>query len=92
MCTSTNNHEKSWNIINRWWGALGFKEQLSFSRDRLMENYLWAMGMVFEPQFSKCRIGLTKFVCILTAIDDIYDVYGLPEELELFTKLVNRYV
>eukprot|EP00258_Populus_trichocarpa_P045049 XP_024461068.1 probable terpene synthase 9 isoform X2 [Populus trichocarpa] len=37
------------------------------------------------------RIGLTKFVCILTAIDDIYDVYGLPEELELFTKLVNRW-
>lgn len=84
-------HQKELKELARWWGALGFKKKLSFSRDRLMENYLWAMGMVFEPQFSKCRIGLTKFVCILTAIDDIYDVYGLPEELDLFTKLVNRW-
>ncbi|KAH8502493.1 hypothetical protein H0E87_013973 [Populus deltoides] len=84
-------HQRELKELARWWGALGFKKKLSFSRDRLMENYLWAMGMVFEPQFSKCRIGLTKFVCILTAIDDIYDVYGLPEELELFTKLVNRW-
>ena len=70
---------------------MGFKENLSFSRDRLMENYLWAMGINFEPQFSKCRIGLTKFVCILTAIDDMYDVYGSPDELELFTNAVKRY-
>jgi hypothetical protein len=70
---------------------LGFKEKLAFSRDRLMENYLWAMGIVSEPQFSKCRIGLTKFVCILTAIDDIYDIYGSLDELEYFTDAVDRY-
>ncbi len=70
---------------------MGFKEKLTFSRDRMMENYLWAMGIIFEPQFSECRIGLTKFVCILTAIDDMYDVYGLLDELECFTDAVNRY-
>ena len=70
---------------------MGFKENLAFSRDRLMENYLWALGIIFEPQFSKCRTGLTKFVCILTAIDDIYDIYGSLEELELFTNAVNRF-
>ena len=89
---------KSSNWINRfeilcirWWRDLGFKEKLAFSRDRLMENYLWAMGIVSEPQFSKCRIGLTKFVCILTAIDDIYDIYGSLDELEYFTDAVDRY-
>ena len=66
-------------------------EKLTFSRDRLMENYLWAMGIVSEPQFSKCRIGLTKFVCILTVIDDMYDVYGSLDELERFTDAVDRY-
>lgn len=75
----------------RWWRELGFQETLTFSRDRLMENYLWAMGIVFEPQFTKCRIELTKFVCILTAIDDMYDIYGSLEELELFTDAVKRY-
>jgi hypothetical protein len=56
-----------------------------------MENYLWAMGMIFVPKFSKCRTGLTKFVCILTAIDDMYDIYGSLDELECFTDAVDRY-
>ena len=56
-----------------------------------MENYMWAVGIIFEPQFSKCRIGLTKFVCILLFIDDMYDVYGLLDELECFTDAVKRY-
>ncbi|KAF9616465.1 hypothetical protein IFM89_029762 [Coptis chinensis] len=77
--------------LSRWWKELGFKEELAFSRDRLVENFIWAMGIIYEPQFSKCRIGLTKFICILTAIDDIYDVYGSPDELELFTEAVSRW-
>jgi hypothetical protein len=70
---------------------LGFKDKLPFSRDRLMENYLWAMGIIFEPQFLKCRISITKFVCILLAIDDMYDIYGSLDELECFTDAVDRY-
>ncbi|GAY56614.1 hypothetical protein CUMW_173270 [Citrus unshiu] len=84
-------HQKELKELARWWRELGFKETLSFSRDRLMENYLWAMGIVFEPQFNKCRIELTKFVCILTAIDDMYDIYGSLNELELFTDAVKRW-
>ena len=49
------------------------------------------MGIVSEPQFSKCRIGLTKFVCILVVIEDMYDVYGSLDELERFTDAVDRY-
>ncbi|XVF66946.1 hypothetical protein PTKIN_Ptkin10aG0080800 [Pterospermum kingtungense] len=74
-----------------WWKELGFKAKLGFSRDRLMENYIWAMGIIFEPQFSKCRVYLTRFVCILSAIDDMYDVYGLLDELQLFTNAVNQW-
>nr|AVR48793.1 linalool synthase [Rosa chinensis] len=74
--------------LSRWWRELDFKSKASFSRDRLMENYLWSMGICHEPQFSECRIGLTKFVCILTVIDDMYDVYGFLDELECFTDAV----
>ncbi|OMO60205.1 hypothetical protein CCACVL1_24329 [Corchorus capsularis] len=84
-------HQQELKELATWWRGLGFKEKMSFSRDRLMENYIWAMGIIFEPQFSKCRIYLTRFVCILTAIDDMYDVYGSLDELELFTTAVNRW-
>ncbi|XP_048232245.1 probable terpene synthase 9 [Ricinus communis] len=77
--------------LARWWIALGFREKLHFSRDRLMENYLWSMGMIFEPHFSKCRIYLTKFICILSSIDDMYDIYGSLDELELFTSALKRW-
>lgn len=55
-----------------------------------MENYMWAMGCSYEPQFSECRIGLTKSVCILTVIDDMYYIYGFLDELELFTDAVTQ--
>ncbi|XP_017971249.1 PREDICTED: probable terpene synthase 9 [Theobroma cacao] len=84
-------HQQELKELATWWRDLGFKEKMSFSRDRLMENYIWAMRIIFEPQFSKCRIYLTRFVCILTAIDDMYDVYGMLDELELFTRAVNQW-
>ncbi|XP_062106180.1 probable terpene synthase 9 [Humulus lupulus] len=84
-------HQNELKELGRWWRDLGFKESLPFARDRVMENYLWALGMLSEPHFSKCRIGLTKFVCILTAIEDVYDIYGSLDELELFTNAVNSW-
>ncbi|KAL6136845.1 hypothetical protein ACLB2K_062140 [Fragaria x ananassa] len=84
-------HQNEIKELSRWWRELDFKSKASFSRDRLMENYLWALGITYEPQFSECRIGLTKFVCILSAIDDMYDVYGFLDELELFTDAVTQW-
>ncbi|KAB2031808.1 hypothetical protein ES319_D05G330000v1 [Gossypium barbadense] len=74
--------------LAEWWRELNFKEKLSFSRDRLMEIYFWATGLSFEPQYAKCRICFTKYACLATVIDDIYDIYGSLEELECFTKAV----
>ncbi|XP_007010143.2 PREDICTED: probable terpene synthase 9 [Theobroma cacao] len=74
--------------LAEWWRELNFKEKLSFSRDRLMEIYFWATGLSFEPQYSKCRICFTKYACLATVVDDIYDIYGSVDELESFTKAV----
>ncbi|KAK8299270.1 hypothetical protein V6Z12_D05G311200, partial [Gossypium hirsutum] len=74
--------------LAEWWRELNFKEKLSFSRDRLMEIYFWATGLSFEPQYAKCRICFTKYACLATVVDDIYDIYGSLEELECFTKAV----
>jgi isoprene synthase len=69
---------------------MGLASRLSFSRDRLMECFFWTVGMVFEPQFSDLRKGLTKVTSLITTIDDVYDVYGTLEELQLFTTTVER--
>lgn len=69
---------------------MGLASKLSFSRDRLMECFFWTVGMNFEPQFSDLRKGLTKVTSLITTIDDVYDVYGTLDELELFTTAVER--
>nr|ANB66347.1 terpene synthase 2 [Camellia sinensis] len=77
--------------MSRWWEDIGLANKLSFARDRLMECFFWTVGMVFEPQFSSCRKGLTKVTTLITTIDDVYDVYGSLDELELFTAAVERW-
>ncbi|KAK8464043.1 hypothetical protein PHAVU_011G107933 [Phaseolus vulgaris] len=77
--------------VSRWWKGMGLASKLSFSRDRLMECFFWAVGMIFEPQLSDLRKGLTKVSCLITTIDDVYDVYGTLEELELFTAAVESW-
>ncbi|KAF3784538.1 Terpene synthase 10 [Nymphaea thermarum] len=75
----------------RWWRGLSLSENLTFSRDRLMECYLWNIGVNFNPRFSVCRKSMTKLICIGSAIDDFYDIYGTIDELELFTEAVDKW-
>ncbi|RWR77291.1 terpene synthase 4 [Cinnamomum micranthum f. kanehirae] len=69
----------------------GLPEKFGFFRDRLLENYLLAIGVVVEPQYSRCRIEMTKAIVLMTAMADIYDVHGLPDELKVFTDTINRW-
>ncbi|CAL0333906.1 unnamed protein product [Lupinus luteus] len=77
--------------LSQWWKGIGLVPKISFSRDRLMECFFWTVGMVFEPQFSHVRKGLTKITTLITIIDDVYDVYGTLDELELFTAAVESW-
>ena len=79
-------------LLNRWWKGIGLASKLSFARDRLMESFFWSLAMVPEPKFTNCRKQLTKVVALITVLDDVYDVYGTQDELELFTDAVERFV
>jgi len=52
----------------------------------------WAVGALFEPQHSYFRRLISKVIVFISIIDDIYDVYGTLDELELFTLAIQRSV
>ncbi|KAK8697558.1 hypothetical protein V6N13_113700 [Hibiscus sabdariffa] len=74
-----------------WWKDLKIKERLPFARDRLVENYFWAMGSVPPgPQYAKCRRNIAKFGSLVTPLDDIFDTYGSLDELDKYTHAIKR--
>ncbi|KAM6599598.1 hypothetical protein CsatA_019207 [Cannabis sativa] len=84
-------HQKELHEISKWWKDLDFASKLPFARDRLVEGYIWPVGVYFEPKYSAARVILTKVIGVTTMIDDIYDVYGTLEELELFTDAIEKW-
>ncbi|KAK2989404.1 hypothetical protein RJ640_000379 [Escallonia rubra] len=84
-------HQDDLKQMSRWWKSTGLGQKLSFARDRLMENFLWTIGDNFEPRYLYTRRIITKLNSLITTIDDVYDVYGTLEELELFTNAVERW-
>ncbi|TYG52592.1 hypothetical protein ES288_D09G040400v1 [Gossypium darwinii] len=84
-------HQDDLRYASTWWRDIGLGEKLPFARDRLMENFLWTVGLAFDPHFGNLRRTLTKVNALITSIDDVYDVYGTLDELELFTQAVERW-
>ncbi|KAK1368637.1 (+)-delta-cadinene synthase [Heracleum sosnowskyi] len=77
--------------LSRWWSRLGMGEKLPFSRDRLVASFFWSLGITGEPHHRYCREVLTKIIELIGVYDDVYDVYGTLDELELFTDVVHRW-
>ncbi|XP_050288805.1 sesquiterpene synthase 2-like [Quercus robur] len=84
-------HKEELSEITRWWKDLDFARKLPFARDRVVECYFWIVAVYFEPQYSLARKILTKVISMTSILDDIYDVYGTLEELEPFTKAIERW-
>ncbi|XP_058773844.1 probable terpene synthase 11 [Vicia villosa] len=84
-------HQRELAEICRWWKELGLVESLGFARDRPTECFLWTLGIFPDPCHSNCRVELTKTICILLVMDDIFDTYGRFDELVLFTKAIKRW-
>uniref|UniRef100_A0A1W7HBY1 Terpene synthase n=1 Tax=Scoparia dulcis TaxID=107240 RepID=A0A1W7HBY1_SCODU len=84
-------HQKDLKEILGWWRNLGVCESLSFTRDRVVESFLWAVGVAYEPEYGSLRKWLTKAILLVLIIDDMYDIYASLEESEIFTKAVERW-
>ncbi|KAI0495765.1 hypothetical protein KFK09_022068 [Dendrobium nobile] len=84
-------HQKELKQVGNWWTRLNMGKTISYSRDRLMECFFYVVGIVHDPKYGFCREKLTQIGMLIATIDDIYDIYGSLEELELFTQIIDRY-
>ncbi|KAL8217016.1 hypothetical protein R6Q57_023853 [Mikania cordata] len=76
---------------SRWWRNTSWDTKLSFSRDRVVLNFLWTIGTSYTPHNSPQRRTLAKINSLITTIDDVYDVYGTLDELQQFTEAIDRF-
>ncbi|XP_019242196.1 PREDICTED: (-)-germacrene D synthase-like, partial [Nicotiana attenuata] len=85
-------HKRELCDITRWWKELDLAKALPFARDRIVELYVWSLGVYsFEPQYRVGRNILTKMLCFVSITDDIYDTYGTLDELTLLTNSIERW-
>lgn len=78
-------------LMRSWWQRLELGNGLSFARDSLVPSHMWSVLMCPEPKYEACRRVFTRAIPLLSIIDDIYDVYGTLEEVQLFTDVVERF-
>ncbi|KAL0549931.1 hypothetical protein IC582_014426 [Cucumis melo] len=83
-------HQTELAEICRWWEDLNVPTNFSFARDRIVECYFWILSIYFEPHFKFGRKIFTKVVAMTSIMDDIYDAYGIFEELQVFTLAIKR--
>lgn len=55
-----------------------------------MELFFASVTCIYEPQYSSCREVITKVCIFIAAIDNIYELDGYLDELEVFTNAVKR--
>ncbi|KAF8035611.1 hypothetical protein BT93_C1600 [Corymbia citriodora subsp. variegata] len=84
-------HQKELGNLTRSWKDLDVERKFPFARNRLVEMYLWMSRVYFEPEHEASREILIKVASVVSIIDNIYDVYGTLEELELFTEAIERW-
>ncbi|CAN6331118.1 unnamed protein product [Urochloa humidicola] len=84
-------HQQELNILTRWWEDIKIELMLPFARDRIVECFLWILGVYFEPCHSRARIILTMIIAIVTLLDDIYDSYGSVEECDILTNCIESW-
>ncbi|KAL5710844.1 hypothetical protein ACHQM5_021358 [Ranunculus cassubicifolius] len=85
-------HQKSISEAQWWWDSINIKSKLPFDiRDRVVEAYAVVMNINPEPQCTLGTIHLTKLWCILSVLDDAFDVHGVLDELEPLCDALQRW-
>ncbi|KAL5745208.1 hypothetical protein ACOSP7_026354 [Xanthoceras sorbifolium] len=84
-------HQQEITQVTSWINDLNLTSKLPYARDRILENYFWAVGIYYEPYNARARIMFTHALMIWSRLDDTYDAYGTLEELRLLTAAIERW-
>ncbi|CAI9756554.1 unnamed protein product [Fraxinus pennsylvanica] len=66
-------------------------QEFKQARNQPLKWYTWSMASLSDPSMSEQRLELTKSITFIYIIDDIFDLYGTPEELTVFTRAVHMW-
>ncbi|CAL4939546.1 unnamed protein product [Urochloa decumbens] len=84
-------HLKELSELCLWWRDIYDDCKLSYARDRMVEMYFWACGVVHEDEKSRSRIIFVKTFALISLTDDTYDVHATLEDCQKFTKAIQRW-
>ncbi|CAN1783565.1 Probable terpene synthase 3 [Linum perenne] len=84
-------HQHELKILTKWWIDLEKEKTLPFARDRVIKCYMWPLGGFIKPGYTAGRIFVTKITALISALDDIFDVHGTIDELELVAQVIERW-
>ncbi|KAH6769686.1 hypothetical protein C2S52_014489 [Perilla frutescens var. hirtella] len=86
-----NLYKKDLAQLSKWWNKFDLKSKLPYTRDRLVESYIWGAACHYEPQYSYVRMGIAKVILLATMMDDTYDNHATISEAQLFTQFLERW-
>ncbi|KAG8502908.1 hypothetical protein CXB51_000530 [Gossypium anomalum] len=73
----------------RFWEHSKLSE-LSYARERYVEAYTWSNSLFYEPRYAQGRIFHTKMILLVSILDDTFDAYGTPQELQRLIDALKR--
>ncbi|XP_010544459.1 PREDICTED: terpenoid synthase 1-like [Tarenaya hassleriana] len=78
--------------LAKWWKDLDLRSKLPhYFRDRIVECYIFGIGVFFEAQCSQGRAAVAKFIKLFTILDDTYDRYASLDEAISLGDCVERW-
>nr|AZB50510.1 terpene synthase 2 [Prunella vulgaris] len=74
-----------------WWNEYNLASEVPYIRDRMVECYVSGVTYRFEPQYSQIRMMVTKYYILGSVLDDTYDTYATPQEIDLMTQAMESW-
>ncbi|XP_047072519.1 eudesmanediol synthase-like [Lolium rigidum] len=84
-------HLKELKALTLWWRDIYNAVNLTYSRDRMVEIYLWSCGMIPEEEHSRGRLIFAKTFGIVSFLDDTFDVHATLEESRSLNEAFQRW-
>ncbi|KAL1560792.1 Bicyclo-germacrene synthase [Salvia divinorum] len=83
-------HQRELSDLTRWWKKFDVANKMPYARDRVVELFLWMMGVFFEPCYAKARSIVVRSTSMISILDDTYE-YATLDELQVLTDAIQSW-